>query len=189
MERGDEMEERGDEREKKESYGDDSPGIFLPPLMNNIILVFLTSQVNVRLIFELDDDDEYPILKLLFLLLAILMLFLFLLTSITIHLRFTAHPITVRSGYFSAPLTFSLLVSILLPPPLFWVSYFIIIISCPFHGMIWNMLKFVFNWFVINLRSCSTLLITCSTTQQQEATLAGGLSVEFIDIEGNPLQN
>lgn len=157
-----------------------------PPLMNLIILALLTSHVNAWIIFEF--NGEHPILKLAFLLLAIFMLFLFLLTSITINLRFTVHPITVRSGYFSAPLTLSLLASILLPPPLFWVAYFVIIISFPWHGMLWNLLKYIFKWFVISLQSCSTLVITCSTLQQ-EATPAPGITVEFVDTEGNPMQN
>ncbi|KAJ0095424.1 hypothetical protein Patl1_15531 [Pistacia atlantica] len=75
-----------------------------------------------------------------------------------------------------------------LPPPLFWVVYFVIIISFPWHGMLWNLLKYIFKWFVISLQSCSTLVITCSTLQQ-EATPAPGIAVEFVDTEGNPMQN
>ncbi|KAJ0038776.1 hypothetical protein Pint_22398 [Pistacia integerrima] len=154
-----------------------------PPLMNLIILALLKSHVNAWIMLEF--DDEYLILKLLFLLLANFMLFLFLLTYI--NLRFTAHPnpITVRSGYFSARLTFSLLASIFLPPPLFWVVYFVIIISFPWHGMLWNLLKYIFKWFVISLQSCSTLVITCSTLQQ-EATPAPGIAVELLTPKATP---
>ncbi|KAJ0096262.1 hypothetical protein Patl1_15528 [Pistacia atlantica] len=152
--------------------------------MNLIILFLLASHVNAWEIFEF---DQYPILKLTFLLLALCMLFLFLLTSITINLRFSALPITVRSGYFSVPLTVSLLATILLPPPLFWLAYFITIISSPWHGIIWNLIKCIFNWFVINLQLCSTFVIASSGTQQQEATISAPELA--VDIEANPISN
>ncbi|KAJ0094515.1 hypothetical protein Patl1_15547 [Pistacia atlantica] len=117
-----------------------------------------------------------------------LMLILFLFTSITINLRldfpthpfavpvtFAARPITVRFGFFPRPLTLSLLASILLRPPLFWVVYFFIIISSPLHDMLWNALKYIFDWFVVGIRSFSTLVIIFHAQLQDP-----GLRVEIV---------
>ncbi|KAJ0038775.1 hypothetical protein Pint_22397 [Pistacia integerrima] len=75
--------------------------------------------------------------------------------------------VTVRFGYFSGPLSLTLLASIFWPPPLFLAAYFIIIITSPCHGMLWNLLKSNFHWFILILRHhFSPFVITC--TQQQE---------------------
>ncbi|KAJ0094517.1 hypothetical protein Patl1_15544 [Pistacia atlantica] len=75
-----------------------------PPLVNLFFSVFRTSQFNIWIILEF---DQYPFLKLTFLLIAILMLTLFLFTSITIELCFasTAYPIPFQFTFAARPIT------------------------------------------------------------------------------------
>ncbi|KAK0586656.1 hypothetical protein LWI29_010316 [Acer saccharum] len=127
---------------------------------------------------------------------GVFLLVVFLLTSIKLPL--TAHPVTVRAGRrrFSRPLAFTLLASIFLSPPFFWIAYFIIIITSPCHGMLWNLQKCIFKWLCQTLQSIPTLVISCTSQQQDDddpeaATHRLTAVDQFVDMnhdQGNTMQ-
>ncbi|KAL5817475.1 hypothetical protein ACOSQ3_025853 [Xanthoceras sorbifolium] len=160
-----------------------------PPLINLMLLLFLTSENGsiFVLVNTASKFDQYPFLNMALLVIAVFLFVVFLLTSIKLPL--TAHPITVRAGHFSGPLTFSLFASIFFPPPLFYIAYLIVIITSPWHGMLWNLQKCIFKWFYQNLQSIPTLVVSCAQQQDDpEAVAPPQLEVEVVYVEGNPMQ-
>ena len=134
---------------------------------------------------------------------AILAAFLLLVFLFTfIRLPLTVHPeLTVRAGCFSGPLICSLLASIILPPPLFWVVNLLIVITFPWHEMLWNLQKCILNLFYRSLQCIPAFFISCIVRQQDndnnnnqddEAVVAPRVEEvdEFThDVEGNSMQN
>ena len=138
-----------------------------------------------------DDDEQYPVFKITFLntILAAFSLLIFLLTSI--RLPRTVHPkLTLTAGCFSGPLTCSLLASIIFSP-----------ITFPWHGMLWNLEKCIFNLFYRSLQCIPAFFIPCIVRQKEnnnnnnpddEAAVAPRVEEvdEFTrDVEGNSMQN
>ncbi|KAJ4710078.1 Pentatricopeptide repeat-containing protein [Melia azedarach] len=163
---------------------------FFPPIINLVILLLTSPHGVVSLLSSSSTYlNDYPLLKLASLAFVIFLSLLFILTSVRLHL--TARPITLRSGYFSCPLAFSLLASIFLQPNLFWVAYFILIITSPWRGFFWDLQKRFWKSFVLALKAIPTLVITCTQRQnnpEPEAaqSTSGLVAVDFaVYIEGN----
>ncbi|KAK9199223.1 hypothetical protein WN944_014411 [Citrus x changshan-huyou] len=111
--------------------------------------------------------------------------------SLDLRVPLTVHPkLTVRAGCFSGPLTCSLLASIIFSP-----------ITFPWHGMLCNLEKYIFNLFYRSLQCIPAFFIPCIVRQQEnnnnnnpddEAAVAPGVEEvdEFThDVEGNSMQN
>ncbi|GLT73267.1 hypothetical protein SLA2020_451380 [Shorea laevis] len=95
-------------------------------------------------------------------------------------LTLTVDPLQLRAGDFSAPLTLSLLASIFFPSPLFWFVFPILVISSPWHEILWDLLKRFMLWFCDTLQAIPALFIICITQRQLPQ-----IELEAIQIEGN----
>ncbi|KAL5750794.1 hypothetical protein ACOSP7_025397 [Xanthoceras sorbifolium] len=146
-----------------------------PPLLNLILFVFLTSH-HGKSYWDQNDTAiqilQYPIFKLPFFMLSILLLLIFLFTSIKLPL--TAKPIRLRTGKFWALLAMATIASVVLPPSLFWLH--------------------LFNWFRHTLQSVPTIFIVCITrNDQQNSSEPAATQVEQIGrveiLDGSNIQN
>ncbi|KAL5748359.1 hypothetical protein ACOSQ2_025656 [Xanthoceras sorbifolium] len=164
-----------------------------PPLVNIFLFIFLTSQGGSSFYYWDQDDAvdilQYPILKLPFFILAVLLLLFFLFTSIKLPL--TAEPLRLRAGNFSALLAVAILASIILPPSLYWFAYLLLIIISPWYRIMWSLFKQFFSWLRQILQSIPTIFITCVTQNQENSDPAATDRMEQIgriDIEDNLIQ-
>ncbi|XVE67227.1 hypothetical protein DITRI_Ditri08aG0143100 [Diplodiscus trichospermus] len=128
----------------------------IPPLLNFILFMFLTSK-NQPLAATFFIDESFSILKFAFLVASILLILLFLFFSVEFPV--TPHPISLRARGFSVALLVSLVVSIFLPPSLFWVSFLFIIVTLPWHNQLFLLFIFLFRYFARSLRSIPTIFI------------------------------
>ncbi|KAK5771175.1 hypothetical protein PVK06_047357 [Gossypium arboreum] len=107
-------------------------------------------------------------MQLPFLLLALLFLLPFLFTSA--HLPLNLNPIRFRTGYFSIAVTASLLAS------LFFPFHFFILLSSPFHGLLFDLFKHLFRWFI---HSLPTYSITIFIQNQETSSSPSPLQVDI----------
>ncbi|OMO71920.1 hypothetical protein COLO4_27948 [Corchorus olitorius] len=107
----------------------------IPPLLNFVLFLFLSCW-NWNLVASSIFVQQISVLKLAFIIMALMLFLFFLFTSAEIPLNLTPIRLHLRVGHFSIALTASLLASSFLPPSLFWwfsstvesiPSYFIII--------------------------------------------------------------
>ncbi|KAH1031393.1 hypothetical protein J1N35_043567 [Gossypium stocksii] len=119
-------------------------------------------------------------MQLPFLLLALLFLLLFLFTSA--HLLLNLNPIRFRTGDFSIAVTASLLASLFFPPSLFFPFHFFILLSSPFHGLLFDLFKHLFRWFLHSLPTYSiTIFIQNQETSSSPSPLQVDIEVGRID--------
>ncbi|KAL5815066.1 hypothetical protein ACOSQ3_025861 [Xanthoceras sorbifolium] len=166
-----------------------------PPLLNLILFVFLTSHHGKSYCDQHDTAIQilqYPIFKLPFFMLSILLLLIFLFTSIKLPL--TAKPIRLRTGKFSALLAMATIASVVLPPSLFWLVYLFLIVAFPWYGILWILFKHLFNCLRHTLQSVPTIFIVCVTrNDQQNSSEPAATQVEQIGrveiLDGCNIQN
>ncbi|KAJ4710075.1 Pentatricopeptide repeat-containing protein [Melia azedarach] len=173
---------------------------FFTPLINTVLLLLNSEGGTISLLPACTQyfNDRYPTFKFASFVVKVLVSLLFLVTPIQLHLG--AYPkITMKIGYFSYPLTFSLIASILCSPPRFWLVHALVLITIPIHEKLWNLQKLVFIWFLLTLRSIPTFEISCTLNHQEDmtaeatppppssSTSSRGFEVEsaVIEIKGN----
>lgn len=118
-----------------------------------------------KLLAENGNWEIAPIFMMASLVFAALIL-LFVCTSVKLPL--TVEPIQLRVGSFSAPLTVSLLASLILPPSLFWVAFSLLTIVSPWYPTLLDLLKRFMCWLSRTLHAFPTFIITCVTQRPQE---------------------
>ncbi|KAK6275064.1 hypothetical protein POUND7_004773 [Theobroma cacao] len=125
------------------------------------------------------------IFKLAFLLVAIFLTLLFLFFSVELHL--TPHPISLRARGFSIALFISIVAVGFLPPPLFWVVFFFIMITAPSHDKLDDLFLCFLRCFALSLHSFPTFMINIMLNNENpdpSSPQVVDLEVGTVAIEG-----
>ncbi|KAG4110981.1 hypothetical protein ERO13_D13G079650v2 [Gossypium hirsutum] len=127
----------------------------IPPVLNLVLFLFLSpsnSEGGSSIFFQ-----NFSIMELPFLLLALFFLLVFLFTSADVP--FKVNLIHFRPRDFSIDVTASLLVSLFYPPSLFWSFHFFLLVSYPCHGLFFDLFKQLLCWFYGVCQSLPTYVI------------------------------
>ncbi|KAG6630760.1 hypothetical protein CIPAW_13G042300 [Carya illinoinensis] len=155
----------------------------IPPFLSLYLMILLSqdkkpcSQDRVILAFVILYDPPFLIF------LVTLMTLLFVFISVKLPFTLTPEPIRLKVGDFSLPLTVSMVASLILPPPLFFVVFPILIVTSRWFGMVLFVFKIFLRWLYHTLQYIPILIIGCTIQRRQGepgATPPQVLEIEFV---------
>ncbi|KAK5813039.1 hypothetical protein PVK06_028485 [Gossypium arboreum] len=142
---------------------------FLPAFMNTFFFVLPNIQDKVAVDHI---DSPYLGLKLALFILALFLLLIFLHVSFQLPINITAHSLLLRTHQgFAIALLVSLAASLLLPPALFWVFFFCIILTYPCHPKLFDHFARFLFWLSRTLHSIPSNFITITRRHQHHQRL------------------
>ncbi|KAG2672438.1 hypothetical protein I3760_13G041300 [Carya illinoinensis] len=114
--------------------------------------------------------------------LVTLMTLLFVFISVKLPFTLTLEPIRLKVGDCSLPLIVSMVASLILPPPLFFVVFPILIVTSRWFGMVLVVFKIFLRWLYHTLQYIPIFIIEC-TIQRRRGEPGAAPPQEVLAIE------
>lgn len=144
----------------------------VPPLLSLLLLLQKYCSEKFYLL-PTEDIANHELLFIAALLFLVILTLVFHLTSVKflLNVSIDIFPICIRFGDFSGPLALSFMASLLLPPPLFCIAYFICICISPWFALLGQLWQWFYDFHHL-LQTIPGFVIVAITRPSQETVEA-----------------